>query len=462
MILIGDEETSEDFSEEIDTGQEIENEDMLMSGDISDLHTLVGQNSLRSLRIMGMVGNKEVYVLIDSGSTHNFIQPSLAEKLKLGVKPIKTFRVFIGNSDSLNCSLICPNVQVELQGKVFYVDLHVLKIKGPDSIFGIPWLQGLGKIEHDYTRMEMVFKHVGEKVKLMDETNLEVGQVNFSMLKGLISRQQISGLFELHVVHEKNDEVSNDEVQFPDKIPTPICSVSEANRSIFKVPKSLPSHQEINHTILLQPNVQPVNVRPYSYPYYQKNEIEKLVQEMLDQEIIRPSTSPFSSPVLLVRKRDGTFRFCVDYKALNAVTIKDKFPIPTIDELLDELGGAKVFTKLDLRAGYHQIRVRDRDVYKTAFRTHDGHYEFLVMPFGLSNAPSTFQAAIYRTLKPYLRRFVVVFFDDILVYSSSIEEHCNHLQQVLGCLLRHEFYVKLSKCIFCQELIECLGHVILQ
>ena len=178
---------------------------------------------------------------------------------------------------------------------------------------------------------------------------------------------------------------------------------------LFQTPTTLPASRNTNHSIHLLPHSEPVNVRPYHYPYFQKHEIETQVKTMLQRGIIRPITSHFSSPVLLVKKCDGSWWFCVDYKALNVITAKDRFPIPTIDELLDELGGSCWFSKLDLLQGYHQILMKEDDVSKTTFRTHNGHYEFHVMPFGLSNASSSFQATMNSGFVPYLRKFIIVF-----------------------------------------------------
>jgi hypothetical protein len=181
-----------------------------------------------------------------------------------------------------------------------------------------------------------------------------------------------------------------------------------------------------------------------------KDEIERQVTEMLQAGIIQPSTSPFSSSVLLVKKKDGTFRFCVDFRHLNAITAKSKYPVPVIEELLDELTGASWFTSLDLTAGYHQIRLQKGEEPKTEFQTHSGQYEFRVMAFGLTGAPATFQKSMNTTLEPLLRKGVLVFFDDILIYSWSFEEHFILLWQVLELLQRDHWQVKLSKCVFAQ------------
>ena len=169
---------------------------------------------------------------------------------------------------------------------------------------------------------------------------------------------------------------------------------------------------------------------------------------------------PFSLPVLLVKKKDRNWRFCTDYRVLNTATVKYRFLIPTIEDMLDELYGASYFTKLDLRAGYHQVRVNPQDVHKTAFRTHNGHYEYLVMPFGLCNAPSTFQAIMNSIFRHHLRQFILVFFYDILIYSSTWDQHLVHVQQTFEILRQNHFYVKESKCAFGQQELEYLGHII--
>lgn len=201
-------------------------------------------------------------------------------------------------------------------------------------------------------------------------------------------------------------------------------------------------------------------IRPYRYPPGLKDENEKQLKDMLSQGLIKPSTSPFSSPVLLVKKKDGSYRFCVDFHQLNAITAKSKFPMPVFDELMDELGTANWFSTLDLRAGFHQILLQPGEEPKTAFQTHCGHYEFNVMAFGLTRAPGTFQRAMNSTLAPGLRRFMLVFFDDILVYSHSYEEHLYHLDLVFQWLAKDQWRVKLSKCKFAQREISYLGHVL--
>jgi hypothetical protein len=185
-----------------------------------------------------------------------------------------------------------------------------------------------------------------------------------------------------------------------------------------------------------------------------------MVQELLNAGIIRPIMSPYASPVVMVLKKEGSWRMCPDFLALNKLTIKDKFPIPVIDELQDELSGAQFFTKLDLRLSYHQIRMKEAGIPKMTFHTHEGQYEFLVMPFGLCNAPSTFQSLMNHVFHPFLCHFVLVFFDDILIYRKTWTDHLTHVDQVLHLLSQHQLFLKHSKWPFGVSEVEYLGHLV--
>ena len=189
-------------------------------------------------------------------------------------------------------------------------------------------------------------------------------------------------------------------------------------------------------------------------------ELKAQLQELVDGGFIRLSISPWGAPMLFVKKQDGTWSLCVDYRQLNKVTIRNKYPLPRIDDLFDQLQGEKVFFKIYLRSGYHQLRIKESDVPKTTFRTRYGHYEFLVMSFGLTNAPAVFMDLMNRVFRPYLDRFVIVFIDDILVYSRSESEHERHLELVLQMLRRHQLYAKFNKCEFWLSRVGFLGHVV--
>ncbi|XP_042032533.1 uncharacterized protein LOC121779292 [Salvia splendens] len=441
------------------SGQELEDQpqdEELITEDISHLHSLTGGNRSVPFQVEGDLGVTRVRILIDTGSTHNFVHSRFAENLKLQLSSIRPFRVYVGNGSSLICSHIARGTKLSIQGTAFLTDLHILDVHGWDVILGMDWLESLGRISADFVGKTLEFKR-DNKTVILQGSRPGPQQISLHCLALLTASSSTHEFYEI-VALAPDDAAST--TDFPPDVPEECRLVLEAHKAVFDVPGGMPPPRPFDHRIHLLPGTKPVNVRPYRYPYFQKNEIERQVKDMLSQGIIQRSQSPFSSPVLLIRKKDGTFRFCIDYRALNLATVSNQFPIPTADELFDELGKAKFFTKLDLRSGYHQIRMHDADIFKTAFRTHDGHFEFLVMPFGLTNAPSTFQAAMNSIFQPLLRRFVIVFFDDILVYSPTLASHCEHLTEVLSLLKAHQFYVKLSKCSFCCTTVEYLGHLI--
>lgn len=225
-----------------------------------------------------------------------------------------------------------------------------------------------------------------------------------------------------------------------------------------EVPGLLPK-RDIDFTIELVPGAAPVSRAPYRMSVPELTELKMQLQELLDKKYIRPSVSPWGAPVLFIKKKEGTLWMCMDYRQLNKLTIKNKYPLPRIDELFDQVRGATVFSKIDLWSGYHQIRIREEDIAKETFRMRYGHYEFVVLPFGLTNAPATFMCLMNSVFHQYLDKFVLIFIDNILIYSWTMEEHQEHLRIVLQTLWEHQLYSKFSKCEFFKEQIQYLGHI---
>ncbi|GKA66303.1 putative reverse transcriptase domain-containing protein [Tanacetum coccineum] len=225
---------------------------------------------------------------------------------------------------------------------------------------------------------------------------------------------------------------------------------AELDNSLWIIPRPLgsePVPEESNESDAATP----VARAPYRLAPSEMQELSNQLQELADRGFIQPSTSPWGAPVLFVKKKDGSFRMCIDYRELNKLTVKNHYPLPRIDDLLDQLQGSSVYSKINLRSGYHQLRVKDEDIPKTAFRTRYGHYEFQVMPFGLTNAPAVFMDLMNRVCKPYLDKFVIVFIDDILIYS---QEHAEHLRIILELLRKEELYAKFSKCDFWISIVQ--------
>jgi hypothetical protein len=217
----------------------------------------------------------------------------------------------------------------------------------------------------------------------------------------------------------------------------------------------------VEFVINLVPGTAPIAQSPYRMAEVELKLLKAELDSLLEKGFIRPSALPWGSPALFIPKKDGTQRLCIDYRALNAVTIKNKYPLPRIDDLMDQLRQAKFFSKIDLRSGYHQMKIRPEDIHKTAFVTRYGQYEYIVVPFGLTNAPAYFMNMMNKVFMDELDKCVVVFIDDILIFSKTAEEHEEHLKIVLGKLRQHQLYAKFSKCEFWMEEVAFLGDVLL-
>ncbi|GJX34452.1 retrotransposon-related protein [Tanacetum coccineum] len=326
------------------TEARLEDQTTPATGTITKPVTSLGTQKPDVPRLRGPSTLGDVHVLIDNGSTHNFIRPDVVEKMCLPIKSTKAFKVYIGSGESLLCESVCSSVTLHMQGVVMEVDLYVLPMQGPNVVLGIQWLQNLGKVTHDYAHQTMKFTLLDNTYSLKGDDSLPMKKINLHQMQAMLEHDDVYGVYEVHHLSiETKVEEMRPETTGPCLAELELLLLRFD--SLFQVPTALPPHRSIDHRIHLLPETKSVNVRPYRYPHYQKEEMEKLVNEMRSQGIIYFSQSPFSSPDLLVKKKGRSYHFCMDYLALNAVTVKDKFPIPKADEMFDELGGAVKKTK---------------------------------------------------------------------------------------------------------------------
>lgn len=406
------------------------------------VNAVAGTSHSKSIKIRALVGTQVMLLLVDSGSSHTFIDQQLVARLNCKTEALpKSMRVRVANGQFLHCNSEVKQLEWWSQDTTFATDMKVIPLGGYDAILGMDWLSMWGEMTCHWQDRWLRFQKDGKTVTLQGMQDTTVANLTEITVEQVEKSYKGNDVWATVVV-STTDPVTQEPV--PACIQATLAEFADG----FADPKDLPPHRAFDHAISLLPDSAPVNSRPYRYSPQQKDEIERQVNEMIAAGLITPSMSPFASPVLLVKKKDGTWRFCVDYRRLNNITIKRKFPIPVVDELLDELAGTKWFSKLDLRAGYHQIRMVEKDEAKTAFKTHHGQFQFRVMPFGLTNAPATFQCLMNSVFAKYIRKCVLVFMDDILVYSKDLETHQLHLQMVLDILRENKLYAKLSKCSF--------------
>lgn len=463
LLVMGMEE-DDVVDEKSETAEDIATENPLNEVPQLSLNAMTGISNYQTMRVTGMHDKKLLHILLDSGSTHNFLDLEVAKKLGCKLDKVSSLPVTAGGGTTLEAPYICRNFTWQLQQMTFTADVIVLPLGLCDLISGIQWLRSLGPVIWDFDKLQMEFSFNGKKFLLRGAKPVGIKLINNKSFSQAVQQgAQICFLYmdpsNYHLeistcqLHPPTDKSSG--------FPTTIERLLVDYADIFSEPQGLPpSRPRFDHRIPLQEGTTPFNIRPYRYFVIQKDIIDKLVEEMLQQGIIQHSNSPFASPVVLVRKKNGTWRLCVDYRRLNQHTIKDRFPIPLIEDLMDELGGSTVFSKLDLTAGYHQLRMEKGEEFKTAFKTHAGHFEYLVMPFGLSNAPSSFQALMHHIFHPFLRRFVIIFFDDILIYSPSMEDHVAHLKMVFQVIRENNLSLKKEKCSFASFKVENRGHFI--
>ncbi|GJS27395.1 putative reverse transcriptase domain-containing protein [Tanacetum coccineum] len=404
-----------------------------------------------------LLNNRYASILFDTGADRSFVSTAFSSQIDITPSTLDHYYdVELADGRIIGLNTILRGCTLNLLNHPFNINLMPVELGSFDAIIRMDWLakyQAIIVCAEKIVRIpwgnETLIVH-GDGSNQGHEARLHI--ISYSktqeyMLKGC-------PVFLAHVttneVEDKSEKKRLEDVpivrDFPEVFPEDLSG--------------LPPTRQVEFQIDLIPGAAPVARAPYRLAPSEMKELSEQLKELSDKGFIRPSSSPWGAPVLFVKKKDGSFRMCIDYRELNKLTVKNRYPLPRIDDLFDQLQGSSVYSKIDLRSGYHQLRVREEDIPKTAFRTRYGHYEFQVMPFGLTNAPAVFMDLMNRVCKPYLDKFVIVFIDDILIYSKNKQEHEEHLKLILELLKKEELYAKFSKCEFWIPKVQFLGHVI--
>ena len=400
------------------------------------------------------VKQTELHFLIDSGATSNFLRQDIAQRLDLPLIQLKTpihVSFADGRVQSIQryCLMEVPfHPRYKPKMKFFIADI------AHDAYLGQPWLTSSEGIQVDWSTGE---------VRIQPDISIKGIRKKKNQLSLLLSVCQFKKAIKkiqafLCLIRPKEPEDKGSFDSFDPQVQGLLSEFADVFPD--ELPKDLPPERTVDHRIDLEPGSVPISKPTYKMSLNDMDELQRQLDDLMSRGFIRPSSSPYGSPVLFVKKKDGQVRLCVDYCALNKQTVKNTYPLPRIDELLDRLDGVTVLSKIDLRSGYHQIRVQEVDIHKTAFRTRYGLYEFVVLPFGLCNAPATFMRLMHDTFRDELDRCVLIYLDDLLIYSPSVEQHLRDLRTILEKLRKHRLYAKLTKCEFMKTEILFLGHLI--
>ncbi|GJS07813.1 putative reverse transcriptase domain-containing protein [Tanacetum coccineum] len=408
-----------------------------------------------------LLNNHYASILFDTGADRSFISTAFSSLINIAPTPLENcYDVELADGKLVGIDTIIRGCTLNFLDHPFNIDLMPVELGSFDVIVGMDWLRRCHAVivcdeklvQVPYGNETLTF--CGNESSNGRESRLTViscSKAQEYMAKGCqVFLAQISA---------KKEEDKSEGQQIKD---VPI--VRDFPEVFPEDLPGLPPARPVEFQIDLIPGAAPVARAPYRLAPSEMKELSEQLQELSDKGFIRPSSSPWGAPVLFVKKKDGSFRMCIDYRELNKLTVKNRYPLPRIDDLFDQLQGSSIYSKIDLRSGYHQLRVREQDIPKTAFRTRYGHYEFQVMPFGLTNAPAVFMDLMNRVCKPYLDKFVIVFIDDILIYSKDEKEHEEHLKAILG-LLKEEKLGMVGRrriVVYCDASHKGLGAVLMQ